>query len=222
MSKRIILMIGVAVAVVVLLLILVPRCQQIDTYGSLWHSLFHISIPVPDPNHPGNGKPDIVHVDTPKPPFQVGEVSVNHGEATILTPIGDDSLTFQQIHIPTTGSGAIHVYIDPNTGQLVIDRDRFGIDLALIAGPSIHGISGGLETFFVNDFLGMADMHLVLPAAEVSVWNADRGDIYVGVGASAELWPRHTSIRLQGAYEWMVEDLQQSRITVGLNVPLLF
>lgn len=222
MSKRIMLWIGIAVIMVVLLLILVPRCKQINTYGSLWHRLFHITIPVPDPEHPGDGKPDIIHVDTPKPPFQVGEVSINHGEATVLIPAGDDSLTFQQIKIPMTGSGKIRLYIDPHTGRLVIDRDRFGIDLALIAGPSIHGISGGLETFFVNDLLGAADVHLVLPAAEVSVWNEDRGDVYLGVGGSAELWPRHTSIRLQGAYEWMIEDLEQSRITFGLNVPLLF
>lgn len=221
MSKRIALLGGVVV-LAVLLLILVPKCDQIDSYGSMWHRLFHITIPVPDPEHPGSGKPDIIHVETPKPPFSVGEVSVNHGEATVLIPVGADSLTFQVIKIPMTGSGKIHLYIDPNTGQLVIDRDRFGIDLAVIAGPSIHGISGGLETFFINDLLGMTNVHLVLPAAEVSVWNEDQGDIYLGIGGSAELWPRHTPIRLQVAYEWMVEDLQQSRITVGLNVPLLF
>jgi len=220
MSKRIALWLAVAVLVLAIAVAVTSRCDKLPR-GSFLHNLFHIVTPVPNPQIPGSGKPEVVQVPEPKPPFTVGEVSAGHGETVIYVPT-TDSLTYQLIKIPTTGSGKIRVYVDPQTGQLVIDRDRIGVDLAIVAGPSIHGISGGLETFFVNDFLGVANVHALTPAAEVSLWNEDRGDVYVGVGGSIEICPRHTPIRLQGAYEWNVEDLSISRITVGLNVPLLF
>lgn len=211
-------------AILAVVLIWKSSCKEEagERFGGLWHSIFHISHFVPEPGDPSKPDSGVVHTDKPLVPFEVGEIEVGHGEAVVFIPVAGDSLAFQPIKIPTHGSGQIRLFIDPITGRLVIDRQRFGFDLALTAGPSIHGLAGGVETLFWNDCLGIADVHLVTPSAEVSIWNEDRGDVYVGLGADAEIYPEHTPIRLQGSYEWYIEDLRVSRLSIGITIPLVY
>ena len=141
-------------------------------------------------------EPDTIAViedieDLPTNPVHGGTISENEFQIVVADPelnIGH-IIKFDMPH-----HGSFHWEFKPD-GRLVAYKDRFGFEFNGTLGGSLRGPSGTVELFFANDVFGIDDFNLHAAFSLESDYN-DFGDIRIGGGINADLFPDHTNLRL--------------------------
>ena len=119
--------------------------------------------------------------------------------------------------------GRGRIWID-SLGAPRISYPRWGLDLAAVFGPSMRGATCALEHVYINNCLGITHIHPLTPLADIEIWQDMPGeprDIYLGIGATADLAPRHVqALRVGIGWQWsVVSNDNGPTIFVGVALP---
>ena len=154
-----------------------------------------------------------------------------HISGGTIYPSGDIELEFQldstlfALHRFEIGGyhGRGTIWID-SLGYPRISYPRWGLDLAAVFGPSMRGATCAIEHVYINNCLGITHVHPLTPLADVEIWQDTSGeprDIYLGIGATADLAPRHSqALRVGIGWQWsVVRNDNGPTIFVGVALP---
>lgn len=205
----------VAILIVALLILRPTRCGDDIVDDILQHGVVDMIKPLfSQPSWWTHQEVKPVHVATInyKTPPLVSAIS-----GGTIYPNGDIELEFQLdstlFELQRFEIGGYHgrgtLWID-SLGMPRISYPRWGIDIAGVVGPSVRGVTGALEHVYLNNFLGITHIHPFTPLVDVALWDVEPGErpseVYVGIGATADLAPRRfETARVGIGWEWNAE-----------------
>lgn len=156
----------------------------------------------------------VVQYEDPPPTTSVsGGIIETTGDISFEIEYGN---TFRLLDWHTGSYYGVGRIIVPDSGRIDIQYPRIAFEPAISAGISLNGPGASFETFHINNILSL-ETALHAPV----IYMEYNSTLYAGVGASVDIFPDYTNLRIGVAGIVNLDDIEDKRISGFVHVELV-